>query len=349
MSSRSILGKSLFLFIVALSAAALILITFLRKEAVREEPVLPVETLIPFQGDLEKIITISGFVESETTVTVLPRIGGTLEDISVEMGDPVEKDQVIAHIDSEPYTLSYNQARAAYLAAESTFKRVSSLYATKSVSQQNYDEAKGNFDALQASYELAELNLSYTNLSSPVKGVVLQKHVSRGSMVAPQVPVVTIGDIENLRVKCGIPEIHYSYFQKQGRSMEVKIRVPAMDNRVYSGTISHIAPYVSSQSRNFSIICGIDDEELTLRPGMFAYVEFVMDKRSGTYYLPYKALSGGGLWYVDEENTARFVPFESQFGNDEFFELPADLADRKYVLKGQYFLEEGKTVRLLGE
>lgn len=349
MSGKSVLGKTLILIVIAAAAALLIIITSLREQEVREKPVLPVETVRAKTGDLEKKITISGFIESDTMVTLLPRIGGTLEDIYLEMGDAVTKDQVVALIDSEPYSLTYNQARAAFLAAESTFNRVASLYSTKSVSQQNYDEAKANYDALKASYELAELNLSYTKVSSPVDGVVLEKHVSRGSMVAPQVPLVTIGDLTDLKVNCGIPEVHYSHFLDNRDTMEVMITVPAMENSQYSGRISHIAPYISAESRNFIVKCQIDDEDQTLRPGMFVYVDFSLDKRESVAYLPYEVLRGDQLWYIDEENKARAVDFEPQFGNEEFFEITPELSGLPFVIKGQHFLEEGQAVRLLGE
>lgn len=349
MSGKSILGKSLFLFFVAVSAGILIFVTSFRKEAERKEPALPVQIVKAKRGDLVKSITVSGFIESDQMVTLLPRISGTLNDIYLEMGDAVEKDQVVALIDSEPYMLAYNQARAAYLAAESTFNRISSLYASKSVSQQNYDETKANFDALQASFELAELNLSYTKLKSPVSGVVLEKHVSKGSMVAPGVPVLTIGDLSDLRVKCGIPEIHYAYFSNGKSAVEVHIRVPAMNNHIYRGHISNVAPYISSGSRNFSVLCQIEDEEETLRPGMFAYVDFVMEKRENVYSLPYEILAGDKLWYLDEEEKPRFIIFKPDFGNEDAFLLPEEYADRQFISRGQHFLKEGQAVRVTGE
>lgn len=349
MSVKSFVGKALILASIAGAAALLIIITSLRTPEIREEPVLPVETVKAEIGDLEKKITVSGFMESDTMVTVFPRIGGTLNEIYPEMGDAVEKDQVLALIDSEPYVLTYNQAKAAFLAAESTFNRVSSLYSTKSVSQQNYDEARANYDALKASYELAELNLSYTELKSPVSGVVLEKHVSLGAMVAPQIPIVTIGDISELKVNCGIPEIHYSHFLRNKESMDVTITVPAMEDRQYKGEISHMAPYISPESRNFTVLCRIDDEEQSLRPGMFAYIDFTLEKRENISYLPYAAISGNKLWYIDGNMKARSVIFEPEFGNENYFMISDDLAGRSFVIKGQHFLEEGREVRLLGE
>jgi len=350
MSKKSVMGKSALLLIIALLAVILIIRTSLQVPETEDQQVLPVRISVAEKGILEKRLTISGFIESDTMVTVLPRIGGTLTELYIEMGDTVEKDQVIALIDSEPYQLSFNQARSAFLAAESTFKRVSSLYATKSVSQQNYEEAKANYDALKSTYELAELNLSYTELKAPVSGSILEKHVSRGSMVAPQVPIVTIGDINNLKVNSGVPEIHYSFFQKHKEDMDVQVTIPALENKIFNASISNIAPFISPQSRNFVVKSRVIDDAAELRPGMFAYLDFVLERKENINYLPYKVLSGGNLlWYVDDENKARQISFVPVFGNEDYFEIPVKISDYRFIIEGQSFLEDGQTVRIPGD
>lgn len=346
MSRKNLLGKSLVFVAIALVAILLIFSTARREKEITFELVMPVKTILAEMGDLQKLLRISGFIESDTMVTVFPRISGTLTALYLEMGDPVEEDQIIALIDSEPYQLAFNQAKAAFLAADSTFKRISSLYSTKSVSQQNYDEVKANFDALKSSYELAELNLSYTGLKSPVSGVILEKHVSRGAMVAPQIPVVTVGDIYNLKVNCAIPEIHYSFFAGNMNNLDVILSVPALANKKFLGTISHIAPFISPQTRTFIVKCEVVDDQSLLRPGMFSYVDFVLEEREQIHYLPFKTLSRGDeLWYADEENRARVVNFTPHFNNGVFFQIPAELSDKRFIIEGQSFLKEGTAIR----
>ena len=348
--NKSLAWKTVVILIIVTIAALLIFTGFRKESSGEDTQILPVKTIYAERGDLEKLLRISGFIESETMVTVLPRIGGILTDIFLEMGDHVEEGQIIAKIDSEPYNLSFSQAKAAFLAAESTFKRISSLYSTNSVSRQNYDEAKANYDTLKSIYELAELNLSYTELRAPVQGVILEKHVSRGSMVDPEVPVVTIGDIKDLKVNSGVPEIHYSFFQKHKDSMGVKITVPALNNHIFDGTISNIAPYISALSRSFIVNCHVFDEESLLRPGMFAYLDFILEKKFDIYYLPYEVLAGGDtLWYIDEEGRARSLVYAPTFGNEEFFQIDTDIASYRFILEGQNFINDGQIVRILEE
>jgi len=349
MSTKSAVAKLSVFIVIAASAALLIVITSMRTKTKSGESVLPVETAVVKRGDLARHLRVGGFIESDSTVTILPRISGRVTDISVDMGDSVVKNQLIATIDREPYELSWNQARAAFLASESTFKRVSGLFATKSVSQQKYDEAKASYDAAKASFSLADLNLSYTKITSPVAGVVLEKHISTGAMAAPQVPIVTIGDLDHLKISCGIPEIDYSAFSKEGDSMPVRIAVPAMDGKEYEGSIRNIAPYISSKSRNFTVICAVKDDKKELRPGMYVTVDFIIELRTNILYLPFSALSGGVLWYVDNKNKARSISFQPDYTNGDFFQVPNDWKGRRFIVKGQAFLEDGRSVRILGD
>ena len=350
MSGRSKLSKMAILLVIFALAVLIIRMTSLKESGSEVQQILPVEITQARQGSIEKRLRISGFIESDTMVTVLPRIGGILTEIYVEMGDAVEEDQIIALIDSEPYQLSFNQAKAAFLTAESTFNRISSLYSSKSVSQQNYEEAKANYDTLKSAFELAELNLSYTELRAPVKGVILEKHVSRGSMVAPQVPVLTMGDIDNLKVNGGVPELHFSFFQNHREDMDILITVPALENSHFKGVISNIAPFISPRTRNFTVKCRVIDEESLLRPGMFVYLDFVLEKRENIYSLPYAALSGGDtLWFADDSGIAGKISFSPVFGNEEFFQIPEEFAEYLFITEGHSFLDEGQTVRIPGD
>ena len=350
MSKKSLIGKTAVLAIIAALSVILILLTTQKEIEIKEKQVLPVRTVYAEKGDLEKLLHISGFVESETMVTILPRIGGILTDVYVEMGDPVESDQVLASIDSGPYKLSFNQAQAAFFAAESTYKRVSSLFAIKSVSQQSYDEAKANYYALKSAFELAKLNLGYTEVKAPFKGVVLEEHASRGSMVASNVPIVTIGDINNLKVNAGVPEIHYSFFQQHMDNMDVKVTVPALGNSVFSASITNIAPFIHPNSRSFAVKCKIVDNEGLLRPGMFIYIDFVLEYRKEIFYLPYQVLSGGNvLWFVDEDDKAGKINYSPVFGNEEYFQITPEISSYRFILEGHGFLSDGQPVRRLGD
>lgn len=324
------------------------------KEA-EEEIKAPVHVTAPQSGALTQVITINGYVESETMVTVLPKISGTLTELFVDVGDKVSKDQIIGKIDSEPYKLNLRQAEAAYLAAKSTFDRTKQLYEANATSKQNYDQAKSQYDAAKAQYELAQLNYTYTEIKAPITGSVLKKHATAGSLVSNQVPIVTIGDLEDLIIKAKIPEKYYARFSevRGGNGITATVRIPALDNREFDARIRTVAPFISAETKNFEIICELSGETTSIRPGMFLYLTFVLEKKENLFYLPFSALTGGThLWYVEEEQetgvmTARRMEYTPGFSNDDFFEVPEKYSGYQFIVEGQHFLNEGQQVKIL--
>jgi membrane fusion protein, multidrug efflux system len=332
------------------------------KEA-EEEIKAPVQVIAPQSGTLTQVITINGYVESETTVTVLPKISGTLTELFVDIGDRVSKDQILGKIDSESYKLNLRQAEATYLAAKSTFERTKQLYEANATSKQNYDQAKSHYDAAESQYELAKLTYTYTDIEAPITGSVLKKHATAGSLVSGQVPIVTIGDLEELIIKAKIPEKYYARFSevRSGNSpgnlpdngITTAARVPALDNREFVARIRTVAPFISPETKNFEIICELTGNTASVRPGMFLYVTFVLEKKENLYYLPFTALTGGThLWYVEEEQdtdvlTAYKMEYTPGFSNEDYFEIPKKYSGYRFIVEGQHFLNEGQQVKIL--
>jgi RND family efflux transporter MFP subunit len=327
-----------------------------REEQEAEEEIkAPVQVTAPQSGTLTQVITINGYVESETMVTVLPKISGTLTELFVGIGDRVSKDEVIGKIDSEPYKLNLRQAEAAFLAAESTYGRTKQLYEAKATSKQNYDQAKSQYDAAKSQYELAQLNYTYTDIEAPITGSVLKKHATAGSLVSGQVPIVTIGDLDDLVIKAKIPEKYYARFSevRSGNGITTTARIPALDNREFDARIRTVAPFISPETKNFEIICELSGETASVRPGMFLYLTFVLEKKEDLFYLPFSALTGGThLWYVEkeqdtEEVTAHKMEYSPGFSNDDYFEVPKKYSGYQFIVEGQHFLNEGQKVKIL--
>lgn len=386
-------GKVIVLLIIVVLFVAVWYQRNREEKTVEQEIKAPVVVMTPHIGTLAQELTITGYVESETMVTVLPKISGTLTELFVDIGDSVSKGRIIGTIDSEPYRLTLRQAEAAYLAAKSTFERTEQLFQAKATSKQNYDQAKSHYDAMKSQYELTQLNFQYTRIEAPIGGVVLKKHTTAGSLVANQVPIVTIGDLDDLIIKANIPETYYARFNGiswgnaarpaglaeatgqsvsgAGRSvpsgserntvetgagtgsrMAIVATVPALDNREFTASIRTVAPYISPETKNFEIICEFEGDTAAVRPGMFVYLRFELEKKQNIAYLPFEVLTGGRyLWYVEEEEeadlTAKRMAFDVGYSNNDFFEVPESYTTYRFIVEGQHFLTEGQKVKIV--
>lgn len=310
--------------------------------------VLPVVITSPSYGSLEKEYRLSGYIESENTVTLLPKISGTLISVKADVGDKVSRGTVVGHVDSESYQLTLKQAEASYLSSKSVYERMERLHKERAISEQDYDKARFQYEAYKSQYELALLNYNYTNLTSPIDGVILIKHASTGELVAPNVPVFTIGDLDRLLVRARIPEKYYHLFSSAEKNIKVTIDVPALNKTGIPLELRTIAPYISPETKNFEVVCDLKDQVDSLRPGMFIYISFTLDRQDNIYYLPFDTLVAQKyIWYVDDENIAREAEIELSFFNNNYFRLPESYKNYKIIIDGQHFLKKGQPVRII--
>lgn len=166
-----------------------------RPKAVFENPLSPVKVEKPYRATVEESLELSGYIEAQAMIPVVPFVQGTITGYYVKAGDYVTEGQVLAQIDSEPYELQVKQAEAVYLAAEATFTRVSNLYESGAATRQNYDEAKAQYDAYKAQYELAKVQLGYATVTAPKSGTILMADSAEGSIGTSTSPLYVIADL----------------------------------------------------------------------------------------------------------------------------------------------------------
>jgi RND family efflux transporter MFP subunit len=316
-----------------------------------EEFLAPVITIRPRQGKIEKSLGLSGQVETGRLLTLVPRVAGTLLFLDADPGTPVLKDQVVAQVDSAPYDLTYLQAQTAFSTAQSTWRRIDALYASQAVTRQQYEEARTVYESSKAQYELAQLNRDYTLIRSPIDGVVLIRHGTQGGLVGAGAPLVTLGDLEDLRIRVAVPELHYRFFMEHWNDMPVRLRAPSLGDEEFLPEPLSLAPYVAPETRTFLAEYAIPDAARRgLRPGMFVTISFILESREDAYYLPFQALgSQNRLWYVDEKKQAQYREYTPDFFNEHFFYIPGELGSLEFILEGQHFITPGQRVNILSE
>ncbi len=312
-----------------------------------DAPPIPVRVTRPVYGDLVRTLGINGHVESDTMVTILPLVSGVLQELSADIGQEVRKDQVIARLDAQRYELQLKQAEAAYLSSKSSFERLEQLYKANATSQQNYEQARTQYEAYSSQYELARIQLGYAGVKSPMDGVILIKHLSVGSIASPERPIVTIGTLDDLVVRAQIPEKHYETFLANRQTMKITVR--RSGGVELQGTVRSISPFVAAGTKNFETVIAINDKAGTLRPGMFVSLDFELDRWVGVISLPFQALSGGNLiWWVQDgkATNAGFVPAAS---SGTAFAVPDEWAERDVIVEGHFFARDGSPVVIVGE
>ncbi len=310
------------------------------------EPLAAVVIEKPQRKNVNESLTFNGFIEAQAMIPVVPFVSGTLESYFAKAGDYVEKDQILAVVDKEPYELQVKQAEALYLAAEATFERINNLYLSGAVSQQNYDEAKAQYDAYKAQYDLAEVQLGYTNVKAPVSGTVLMADSSEGSVATQTSPLYVIADLSKLEINLNIPE---KYFDVLNCNKDKIKAVVSRNGANCNAEVTSIAPYVSSQSKTFAVTIRLTDNVDAFRPGMFVSVKLIYNEIKNALVLDWAVQNSDTSIYSYDEETqqVKYEKINITSSDENCFVIDEKYKDTWFVVDGQGSLLDGQKVNVL--
>lgn len=241
--------------------------------------------LVPSKNNL----FVSGTVEA-TEVRVSFQVSGRIKELLTDEGAMVKNGNTVAKIDTDELIQKKTQAEKALAEATVIYQRLNkdydryeNLYKIGSISQQKRDDAKANaetakakVDALRASLELANINLRYADLKTPLDGFVLVKSAEAGEYVQIGSTVFTIADLKNIWVTGYINETDLG---KVKLNQVADVKTDTYPNKIYKGRVSFISEeseFTPKQietkeervKRVYRIKITIDNKEQELKPGM---------------------------------------------------------------------------------
>ena len=314
-------------------------------------PSVPVQVTLPQYRTIGESYTVTGYVEAEAMVPVVPFVKGTIVEYEIENGMDVKKDQVLAVIDTEPYILQQKQAEAAYLAYESTFKRVAALYEKGAATKQNYDEVKAQRDAGKAQYDLASLQLSYCYVDSPVDGTVLMSQGSVGGIATGESPIAVVADLSSLIVNLTVPEKYFSLIDSNKDNLKIVVtRKAGGETDTASASLVSVSPYIDPATKTFNVKVKLTGDTSKFRPGMMVSVKIVY-REENVLSLPLSAKKlDGGIYCVsrkdDGTTVASFLSLPSLLSDDSYFQVEEKYRDTEFIIRGQTKVLDGEKVEI---
>jgi membrane fusion protein, multidrug efflux system len=284
--------------------------------------------------------------EARNAIEIRPRVGGLLEKQNVVDGQRVLQGQLLFVIDSQPYIAALAQAQATLAQtqaardqSERDLARIKPLLAIDAVSQQDYDAAVAKHDANRASVEAAQaavktaqLNLGYTELHSPIDGVMGRAQIKVGGLVtAYSTLLTTVYSIDPMYVNFSISEQRLLAMQNQlGRAPDQDSKTPPLfklmlaDGSEYAEApkLNFIDPIVNQGTGTLAVRLEVPNPKHLLRAGQFARVVIASQQLTDALLVPQRAvqdLQGKNfLWVIDTEKKAqnRAVEMGARVGSD---------------------------------
>ena len=307
----------------------------------KEEPLLPIVIVEkPEKKDVQIYGEYVGTIRAESTVEIHARVEGYLEKMMFEEGKRVEQGDPLfiispavykARVEKAKAQLRKNEVQAAKAARD--VERLAPLYEQHAASQLDLDNAiaaKENAEAdvamSKADLEQAELELSYTQVISPISGYISERLVDIGTLVGPgsnsKLAVVVKSDTVDVDFK--MTALDYLRAERRNvkfgvqdttRSWQPTVSVTLADNSEYpvKGVVDFADPSVDPNTGTFTVRAILPNPNRKLLPGQSTRVKLLLDVRERAIVIPRKAIAiegGGAFIYVlrrDDVAEKRFV------------------------------------------
>ncbi|MGZ8440671.1 MAG: efflux RND transporter periplasmic adaptor subunit [Candidatus Deferrimicrobiaceae bacterium] len=273
------------------------------------------------KGEITQSISATGNLNAVTTVQVGSQVSGTIRKIFVDFNSPVKKGQPIAQIDTRLFEASVAQARGAVGNALSSLEKAKAVTVNSQrilarnkellpdgfVAQADVDNAQTDYDSAVAAEKgaqaqgdqargalsVAETNLGYATIYSPVHGTVVSRNVDVGQTVAASFQTPTLftiaQDLTKMQIDTNVDEADIGR-AKVGQA--TNFTVDAYPEKTFSGRVTQVrnAPIITQNVVTYDVVIEVDNRDLFLKPGMTTNVSILTQTVKDVLKIPNAAL-----------------------------------------------------------
>jgi len=273
------------------------------------------------RGTITSTVTATGTVNPVSTIQVGTYVSGPIRAIDVDFNSAVKKGQRVAKIDPASFQVKVQEADANLSSARGkvekdradlelkrlTLQRNRELRERNLISQNDVDTAKSNYDQAvaqlgldaagikqaQAALDESRINLAYTDITSPVDGVVVSRNVDVGQTVAASFQTPTLfliaQDLTKMQVDANVSESDIGDVRGDQRA---SFTVDAYSGREFQGSVAQVrnAPINVQNVVTYDVVVAVNNTDLALKPGMTATVAITTAERADVLRIPLRAL-----------------------------------------------------------
>lgn len=317
-------------------------------EESEEAAAIPVETIEPTRNDVDATYSGTAPIEAFADATVIAKVGGEILNILAEEGDDVTAGQILAELDGDRLALESQQAEANLRKLQRDYQRNLDLKDKGLISTGDFEKIQYEMEAQQATFDLAQLEHSYTKIRSPINGVISRRSIKIGNTIDINTEAFQVTSLEPLVSYLHIPEREFRRI-KVGQT--AKIIIDALQDALFDATVARVSPIIDPETGTFKITIEVSDQSRNLKPGMFGRINIIYDRRENVLQIPRSAVieeSGQSVVFVVKEGIAEkrtIVTRSSAGGNVEILEGISD--NDEIVFVGHINLKNGAKVSVI--
>ena len=347
-------GRTALMLIAALAGA----VSGCEQEVVAPEIVRPVRVVRVEAPDAISGKAMPGRAKATEETNLSFDVHGTILDRPVNVGDRVEKGQLLARLDQRDYKNQLDSALAARNRARANFERIKIAAESGAVAKQDLDDARAQTDMRQAEVNIAEKAIQDSEIHAPRAGTISATYVEAFTAVRAKEPVVRLLDTSAIEMVVQIPE---SLISLVPSVVDVQVEFDAFPGRPVPAQIKEISNEASQTTRTYPVTLIMDQPDgYEILPGMAGRAtgnlpEGMMPDIQGLQ-LPASAIFSGDdpatadqsfVWVVDEAaGVVKRRPVETgQFSRFGIIITDGVAIGELVAISGVNHLREGQQVR----
>lgn len=250
----------------ALVAGGIWIASFAGCHSAEVSPLPPpaVQTAPVMRSDSARELRVSGTIEAERSTALSFAVPGTVEQVLVDVGQPVHRGQVVAKLTPTSLSAALGISLAQKARAEDMVKRLEPMHRNKTVPEVKWVEAQTSLEAANNAVEIARKNLSDTELRAPEDGVIARRAIEPGATVAPGIPALELVQTRVVRAVAPVPENQVARIRVGQRA---RVGVGAI-GREFTGEVHEVSVLADPLTRTYPVKITLANPEGVLKVGM---------------------------------------------------------------------------------
>jgi len=320
---------------------------------VTDPPPTPVRVMEIQPAQVPLITELVGRLAPNREVTLAAEVGGIVNSYTADIGDRVQKGNIVIRLNPRDYQLALKEAEANFAVAQTrldlavkAYDRAKSLLPREVITQDAFDNAEAEYLSALASVkrvkvlvDISRSQLSKTWIRSPFSGQVAARMIETGQLIGSGQALMKVVEPNPMRVKLWVPENEYVRLDKND---PVSIYPEAYPDEVFEGKIDRIDIAADVRTNTFCVEVLVNNPKLALKTGMTAKVRIITSTIPKTILIPQSTVlyrsDREEVFIVGAGNRAELRKVELGLSLDERIEVRVGLVagDQLIVTGGQY-------------
>jgi membrane fusion protein (multidrug efflux system) len=345
--------RALIIILIIVAGLGIYKFYFLNNTANQKQTIRPGAAAVPVTAFLTKAektdnkLFITGTTYANEEVNLIPEVAGKLTMLNIPEGKIVNKGELLAKINDLELQAQLKKLKSESQLLKNKEDRNKKLLEINSISKDEYENSLNDYLINQADIELVNAQISKTEIRAPFTGLLGFKNIGPGSYVSPSQPLVSIQQLDPIKIDFSVPEKYRSMLKTGGT---IQFTIEGIDEN-FEAKIQLIEPKIDIDTRTIRARAICNNKNNKIYPGSFAKIEMTLKENENSIMVPTEALIPilkGYKVFISNNGQARDVEVVTGLRTETNVQILKGLNPGDTVItSGILSLKSGSPIRIL--